>query len=128
MTESVLGAAAPIAPIAPAAEARAVPPAHRVPGSHVFWLGVGFAGRMAVYLVLVRVIADSLGPARYGVVSVFLALVFAVAYLGGSWAFVALPVLATRNEDSPRALVPALRGAGYAALAAALVALPIAAL
>ncbi len=106
----------PDAPSAPR-RAPALPPLAR----SLSWLSLGYLTRSAANLALVAVLALDLGPSEYGDVSVFLALGAGIAYLSGSWAFMAVPVLSVGGRSVPEAfrpsLVLALAAAGVCAAA-----------
>ena len=89
------------------------------------WLAAGYLARTAAYVVLTIVAARVLGADDYGRLSLFLALATGVAYLAGSWPFLALPILSAEGRQL-RHLFPValalglLPAAGMAVLAAAL--------
>jgi O-antigen/teichoic acid export membrane protein len=89
------------------------------------WLSGGYVVRSLAYLGIAAVLARALGPAGYGQVALFMALAAAVGYLAGSWPFLAVPVLVAEGHPTRQVLVPGFRLAAVAALACAVVALPV---
>jgi O-antigen/teichoic acid export membrane protein len=88
------------------------------------WLSSGYLGRSLAYLLLTAVLARALDPAGYGQLSLFLALSAGIAYLAGSWPFLAVPVLAAQGRDIRSVLTPALTIAYVGTLATSAVFVP----
>jgi O-antigen/teichoic acid export membrane protein len=94
----------------------------------VLWLVGGYLARSLAYLGIVVILARALGPGDFGVLSIFLAFSSGIAYLAGSWPFLAVPILSSRGTPMADVFAAAAQVALLGAAAVALVALPIEAL
>lgn len=92
----------------------------------VAWLWGGYFGRSAGYLAFTVVLTRSLGPSKFGELSLFLALTFGISQVAGSWPFLAVPVLSGQGRTIVAAFRPAARVAAVATAAALVIAIPVA--
>lgn len=92
----------------------------------VAWLAAGYVGRSAAYGLLTAVLARGLGPGRFGELSLFLAAATGIAYLAGSWPFLAVPILVAEGHTIPDVLRPALGVALTCAVVSTAIVLPFA--
>jgi O-antigen/teichoic acid export membrane protein len=92
---------------------------------NVGWLWIGYGGRSLGYFLLIVVLTRELGPAGFGVLSLFLAMTLGVSLVAGSWPFLAVPVLSAENRSIGAAFRPSLFVAAIATAASLVIAIPL---
>jgi O-antigen/teichoic acid export membrane protein len=92
---------------------------------NVGWLWAGYIGRSIGYFALIVVLTHELGTAGFGVLSLFLAVALGVSQVGGSWPFLAVPVLSAGERSIGAAFVPSAYVAALATAASLALAIPV---